>query len=167
MVSGNACVVKPDGGNCEAGLYSLRPEEIAVNDQQFAAGFRRRTVGADIVGGDVTHSGFQQAPLSVVQLTGELTLQAVDDMAFPAPVIGQVSRTVFNDPNPQAGELDCMPQGRAAEAGMLAGSDGFPVDHLIGYQFLVHSSPRIMMNSKCIWIVKENTPLFSFIFRFF
>lgn len=65
---------------------------------------------------------------SVLQLAGKLPVKAVNDMAFPAPVVCEVPWGVLDDSDTESRVLlglpGCMPDGSF----MLHLWDGFPID---------------------------------------
>jgi hypothetical protein len=68
------------------------------------------------------------------------SFQAIDDMAFLAPVVGKIIRGVFHYPYPEPGELQGFPPGGSGIALMFRLGDLSPVDCL----------KRDMTHARCV-----------------
>ena len=72
-----------------------------------------------VVGDLVALAGLQGEGATVFQFGQQLALHAKQDMAFDAPMIGQVPRCVFDHADPDGAEVLGPPIGHAGVAGML------------------------------------------------
>ena len=67
----------------------------------------------------VTRTGSQGETPPVLQLGYQFAFQNIQDMSAEAPVIGQVTRTVFDHSDPDVSYLDGLPMGDSSLSRML------------------------------------------------
>ena len=58
-----------------------------------------------VVGNLIAHAWFQNEVPAIVQLSAQLALHAEKNMAFATPVIGQIAGRVFDQADPDIGEI--------------------------------------------------------------
>ena len=80
-----------------------------------------------IIGNLVAHSRPQYKRAAILQLGDQLAFGAQQDVTLQAPVIGQVTRRVFDAADPDVAELLSSPEGGAALTLVLGGLNVRPV----------------------------------------
>lgn len=81
-------------------------------------------MGLGLVGDLVAHAGLEQKLPTVFEFSIELALEAKQDMALGAPMVGQVPGRVFHHPHPNVSELPRAPIGSSGDALVLGRFDG-------------------------------------------
>jgi hypothetical protein len=69
----------------------------------------------------------------------------MNDMTFGAPMIGEISGGIFDDPDSASGELQCLPKSIARFAGMCCCGNGRPIDRLERNILGIHRAPMAML----------------------
>src|SRR5689334_19963967 len=64
---------------------------------------------ARVIGDDVSHPLCETDAAPIAQFADEFTLEAMDDVAQPAPVVGFVPFAISDQPDPETGPLDRFP----------------------------------------------------------
>lgn len=77
-----------------------------------------------LVGDLVAHAGLEQKLPTVFEFSIELALEAKQDMALGAPMVGQVTGCIFHHPYPNMPELPRAPISGSGDALVLGGFDG-------------------------------------------
>lgn len=81
-------------------------------------------MGFGLVGDLVAHAGLEQKLPTVFEFSIELALEAKQDMALGAPMVGQVPGRVFHHPHPNIPELPRAPIGGSGNAFVFGRFDG-------------------------------------------
>ena len=80
-----------------------------------------------LVGDLITHASGKGELPAIGQFRVELAFKAEQNVAFRAPMVGEVARRVFQDTDPNITKLTGAPKCFARGAGMLDGFDGAPI----------------------------------------
>ena len=80
-------------------------------------------MGLGLVGHLVAHAWLEQKLPAIFELGVQLSLEAKQDVALGAPMIGQVTRRVLHHPHPDVPELLRAPIGGPGDAFMFGGLD--------------------------------------------
>lgn len=95
-------------------------------------------MGFGVVGNLVTHSRLQNESPSILELGVQFAFEAEQDVAFFAPVIGDITRRVFDHADADSTELAGAPVGAAAFARVLSPFDLRPISRCEWYLRHVH-----------------------------
>ena len=98
----------------------------------------RHHVIADLI----AHSRRKLNDAAVLKLCSELTAQAQQDVAFVAPMVGFVARTVFDHTHSKVTELSRSPSRMASEPRVMSGLDLVPARRSERNFFHVHDGCR-------------------------
>ncbi|SDW78478.1 hypothetical protein SAMN03159474_01559 [Pseudomonas sp. NFACC08-1] len=72
----------------------------------------------------VAHAGPEQELSAIFKFSIEFALEAKQDVAFGAPMVGQIPGCVFHHPYPNIPELPRAPISGSGDAFVLGGFDG-------------------------------------------
>lgn len=81
-------------------------------------------MGLGLVGDLVAHAGLEQKLPAIFEFSIELALEAKQDVALGAPMVGQIPGCVFHHPYPNVPELPRAPIGGSGDAFVLGRFDG-------------------------------------------
>lgn len=81
-------------------------------------------MGFGLVGDLVAHAGLEQKLPTVFEFSIELALEAKQDVALGAPMVGQVPRRIFHHPHANVSELLGAPIRGSSDAFVFGGLDG-------------------------------------------
>jgi hypothetical protein len=101
--------------------------ESLIDNKQFGAALRQRAVCPCIVGHLVALAGLERHRAAVLEFGDQLAVKDQQDVAFVAPVIGEVVLRILDHAHAQFAELPGAPIGDAGLAGMLRPLDLRPV----------------------------------------
>src|ERR1041385_703842 len=93
----------------------------SVHNKEPRAPVGVRAVRTVLVGHLVAHAGRDLERAAVVQIGDKLAVDAEDDVALPAPVVGHVARRIVAQPHPDVAELPRAPVGVRAVRTVLVG----------------------------------------------
>src|SRR5882724_1180446 len=99
----------------------------SVHNEQPCALVGVRAMLAVVVGHLIAHAGRQLERAPVLQVGDELAIDAEDDVALAAPVIGDVARRIVDEPHADLTELPGAPGGDAGIALVGRRRDALPV----------------------------------------
>ena len=128
-------------GLCMTLLGGHAAHENLIDNKQFGAALGQRAVCPCIVGHLVALAGLERHRAAVLKFRDQLAVEDQQDVAFVAPVIGEVVLRIFDHTHAQFAELPGVPIGDAGLAGMLGPLDLRPVrraERDIGH---FHSAP--------------------------
>src|SRR3990167_3185079 len=108
----------------------LVPESI--HDKQLRACGAERSMPLSVVAHLIAHPRCKRELATILQFRVQLAFQAQQDMPSPAPVIGQITRTVFNHPHTRRTKLTGSPIGSARLSGVVDRSESRPIGRTKG-----------------------------------
>jgi hypothetical protein len=97
-------------------------------------------MGLHVVGYLVAHARLQHENTTVFQLGVQFTFQAVQHMAFSAPMVSQVPRAVLDHPYTDGSEVLCAPCRETLLAQKMLGYELAPLRRAKGGRFNLHIS---------------------------
>lgn len=114
----------------------------SIHHEQPRADRCRGAMCLGFVGDLVAHAGFQGVGAAVCQFGVEFAREAKEDVAFFAPMIGEVAGRVFDEAHADVAEMTRAPEGNAGFALMFSGRYLGPVsgaERDIGHLHLAHT----------------------------
>ena len=100
-------------------------------------------MGLRMVSDLVAHAGFQGELSAVLKFGDEFPFKAKQDVAFRAPMVGQITSRILDHANPDGAELASAPQGRTGFAFVHCWLDLRPVCDAKGNVRDIHERQRL------------------------